>query len=150
MNTAVLPPKPPPISEAVTRELAGLDAQQRGADRADVVVALGAAPDLGLAIGGHRGEAGVGFDIALMGGGGVEGAFDHQIGLGKTGGQVAMAEFALVGHVLRHAGGHGFKAATGLHDGRAGCHGGVDIGDMGQLFVGDLDQLQRGLGGRGV
>ena len=34
-------------------------------------------------------------DIALMGGGGLEGALDHQIGLGEAGLHVAMAEFAM-------------------------------------------------------
>ena len=86
------------------------------------------------------------FDIALMCGGGLEAAFDQQIGLGETGSHIAVAKFTGVGDVGRHARRDILQRATGLHDRGAGLHRLVHIGNVGKLFVSDLDRLKRGLG----
>ncbi len=88
-----MPPKPPPISEAVTRSL------ELGADVTDHVMALGAAPELPLPVAADAGEAGVGLDIALVGGLGLVFALQNDVGLGEALLHVAMAELMALGHI---------------------------------------------------
>ena len=86
-------------------QLGDVHAEQRGADVAHHEMALGAAPELALAVGADAGEAGMRLDIALMGRLGLEAALDDDVGLGEALLDIAMAElvtrFDDVGGLLR-------------------------------------------------
>ena len=101
MNTVVLPPKPPPISDGGDAQLRHVHAEQRGAGVADHEVALGADPELALAVGADAGEAGMGLDIALVRRLGLEAALDDDVGFLEALLDVAMAELVAVGDVGR-------------------------------------------------
>ena len=85
----------------------------------------------------------MGLDIALMRGGGAKASLDHEVGLGETGLDVAVAVFIAVHDIGRHALGHGLVRAALVEHGRAGFHRLVDVGHVRQHLVVDLDQLQR-------
>ena len=86
----------------------------------------------------------MGFDIALVGGCGLELALDDHVGLGEAVIDVAMAELI----TLRHVGGGLGLGSTPLVNmsscriGRIGAIG-LDVDDVGQDVVVDLDQLER-------
>ena len=74
-------------------QLGHIHAQQLGAVVAVDEVALGADPQLALAIGADIGNTGMGLDIALVGLLGLEGVLDDDIGLPEALLHIAMAEF---------------------------------------------------------
>ena len=100
-KTVVLPPKPPPISEAVTRRRETSMPSRLGADVAHHEVALGAHPQLAPAVGADAGQAGMGFDVALMRRLGLELVLDDDVGRGEALLDVAMAELVAAGDVGR-------------------------------------------------
>jgi hypothetical protein len=135
MKTVVLPPKP---------QLGDVHAEQARAGVAHHEVALGADPELALAVRTDIGEAGVRLDIALVRRLGLEGALDDDVGLLEAGRDIAMAELVaahdvggLLGLRLHAVGEDG-----AVQDRRAGLHRLVDVGHVRQHFVVDLDQLQ--------
>ena len=126
-------------------DVAQLDARQLGRHVAHHEVALAAAPDGDLARLVDTDEAGVGLDVALVHGLGLEAALDDDIGRGKPGVDVTQLVLELAGDV-----GHGGRTRLGadvalvlVQDGRARLHGLVDVDHPGQDLVVDLDQLQR-------
>ncbi len=130
-----------------------VDAKDTRADIAHHIMALGAAPQFGAAIGRHTGKRRMRLDIALMCRLGLEAALDDDIGPLEAGFDIAMAKFETagdVGRLLRLR-----IDAIGEHvvmqHRRRRLHRLVDIGHMRKNFVIDLDQLQRlaGDGSRG-
>ena len=109
-------------------------------------MALGTNPHLALAIGTQLAKAGVGFDVALMGGFGLVGLRAHHISGGKACVQIAVAKLHIAHDVGVQAGRHRMVSRTFADHGCAGGHGSINVGDMGQHFVGHFDQLGRVLG----
>ena len=111
-------------------------------------MALGATPEIALAIVAHGRQTGVRLDIALMRGGRCEAALDDEICLCKTCLNVTVAILAAREHVLAIACGDAFLLATFVENGGAFFHGLVDIDHMRQHVILDLDRLQSGAGDR--
>ena len=115
---------------------------------ADAEVALGAAVDFEGAVGAPEGGGVVGFDVALVDGGGAEVAFHDQVGGGEAGVDVAFFQDDVLGDVARGVGegAGGLHAQVGVQDGRARGAGGFGVEDGVENLVLDVDQAQ-GLGG---
>ena len=104
-------------------------------------MALGATPEIALAIVAHGRQTGVRLDIALMRGGRCEAALDDEICLCKTCLNVTVAILAAREHVLAIACGDAFLLAAFVKDRGIGLHGLVDIDHMRQHVILDLDRL---------
>ena len=124
--------------------LTELQAGQLGRHVADHEVALAAAPDGGVAVLADADEAGVGLDVSLMHGLGLEAALDDDVGSRKPG--VTVAQLVLEGardvRCRRRARLGGGVTHVLVQDGRARLQRLVDIDDPGQDLVVDLDQLE--------
>ena len=122
--------------------------EDSGEARAEDEMTLGAAPELGLAVLGEIGDAGLGLDIALVHGLGVEFALDDDVGLGEPGIDIAHGEFLALQDVGRPVGRrvHPLGHHVLEQDRRIGLDRVHDVDDVGQDLVVDLDQFQRLLG----
>ena len=115
-------------------------------------MALGTAPQLRLAVFGKTGHGSMGLDIALMHRRGLEAALDNQIGLGKTGLDIAnrdidfLENIGSLGRLRRHAVGE----HIGMQNRCIRLHRLFDIDHMRQHLVIDLDQFERGVGDGGT
>ena len=89
----------------------------------------------------------MGLDIALVGGGGPEAAFDDVIRSGETRLQIAVAERGIHGDIVADVAGDVLLTAAVLYDRRAGLHRLVHIRHVGQGGVVHPDQFQRLSGG---
>ena len=129
-----------------------VDAVQPGAERADDVVALGRAPDVGLAVLGNAGDAGMGLDIALVHGLGLERALDDQVGGGEALVDVAERDLDAGGDVRRLVGRvvHAAGAQMVVQDRRVRRHRRDDVRHVRQHLVVHRDQLEGALGDRGA
>jgi len=103
-------------------------------------VPLRADPHLAPAILAQLADAGVGFDIALMGGLGLVSLHAHDIGRGKACLDIAMPELDVTRHVRMHPCRHGIVGNAFADDGRPRCHCRIDIGHMRENFVFHFDQ----------
>ena len=113
-----------------------------------MILALRAAPQIGLAVRGRRRKAGVRLDIALMGGLGAKAPLDHDIRGGKARVQIAMPEFAVAGDVGRRSFGHALIRRAGADRGGIGRERRLDLGDMGQGGILNPDRARRAPGQR--
>jgi len=124
-------------------QVGGFDPQKRGTGFLHDPVSLGATPQLSLAVRTQRGQAGMRFDITLVGRLGGEMILDHQVGFGKARLDIAMAAFVFAHHVGMHPLGHGIVRGPLTDHRRIHQHRLVHIGHMRQDLVVHLDQLER-------
>ncbi len=113
-------------------------------------MALGGAPHFGLAVLGIAGDAGLGLDIALVHGLGLEVVLDDDVGLLEALLNIAHGVFDALGHVggLVGLGIDALGKDIIAQQRRVRLHRLHDVHDMGQDLVFDLDQLDR-LAGNG-
>ena len=114
--------------------------------RAHLEVALGAAPDGGLAVLVRRRRAGVRFDVALMGGGNPMLALDDHVGGGETGLHVAALELGRGGDVAGRLAGVAVGVLALVDEGCAVGDGLVDGEHRRQRFVFHVDEIERVFG----
>ena len=115
--TVVLPPKPPPIFGWHDLDIPTVHLQHRAAQLAHGKRPLSADPDRCLAVLIILRHRIMRLDIALMDHGGCKLAFDHDLGRGKPGSEVAPRELDMVGDI-------GFFSITGIDAGGPQVRGG--------------------------
>ncbi len=122
-------------------------------------MALGADPHLALAVRAELGKAGVGLDIALMGGLGLVGVFHQKVGGGKARLEIAVAVFDIAHDVGMKPLGHRIIGCPRADRRSARLHRLVHVGDVRQHLVFNLNELggftgqkkaRGGNGGNGV